>query len=50
MIRQIIDLLQLHSWNVKSEIIEIAKGKNELPKNFKGVIKKNKRAWQLPKL
>ena len=50
MLRLTIDLLQLNSWQVKSEIIQIAKGKNELPKNFKGAIKKNKRAWQLRKL
>lgn len=49
MLRLTIDLLQLNSWEVKSETIQIAKGKNELPKNLKGVIKKNKRAWQLPK-
>ena len=49
MLRLIIDLLQLDNWKVKSETIEIAKGKNELPKNLKGVIKKNKRAWQLQK-
>jgi len=43
MIKQILDLLKLDSWNVGSETIEIAKGKNELPKNFKGAIKKLKR-------
>lgn len=50
MLRLTIDLLQLDNWKVKSETIEIAKGKNELPKNFKGAIKKNKRQWQLRKL
>ena len=50
MLKLTLQLLQLHSWEVKSETIQIAKGKNELPKNFKGAIKKNKRAWQLRKL
>lgn len=45
MIKLVIELLQIHSWNVGSETIEIAKGKNELPKTFKGAIKKLK--WQL---
>lgn len=43
MLKQIIELLQLGSWNVGSDIIEIAKGKNELPKDFKGAVKKIKR-------
>lgn len=46
MLRQIIELLQLGSWEVGSETIEIAKGKNELPKDFKGVTKKITRKWQ----
>jgi hypothetical protein len=50
MLKLIIELLQLHNWEVGSENIEIAKGKNELPKNFKGAIKNNKRQWRLRKL
>jgi len=50
MIKQIIDLLQSQDWtNIKSEEIEIAKGKFELPKNVSGAIKKAKRQWQLKK-
>jgi len=43
MIKQIIDLLRICNWEVGSEVIEIAKGKNELPKTFKGAVKKIKR-------
>ena len=50
MLKLIIELLQLHNWEVGSETIEIAKGKNELPKNLKGAIKINKRQWRLRKL
>ena len=45
MLRNIIDLLQSADWLVKCEIIEIAKGKNELPKTIKGATKKIKRQW-----
>lgn len=50
MLKLIIEFLQLNSWEVESETIQIAKGKNELPKNFKGAINKNKRQWRLRKL
>lgn len=43
MIKQIIDLLKANDWNKSGEFIEIAKGKNELPKSFKGIKNKLKR-------
>lgn len=43
MIKQIIDLLKSNDWHKSGEFIEIAKGKNELPKNFKGIKNKLKR-------
>lgn len=47
MIKEIIELLQADEWqNAKSENIEIAKGKNEIPKTYKGLVKKIKRRWQ----
>lgn len=50
MIRVIIELLQSNEWlNTGSEVIELAKGKNELPKNIKGIKKKAKRQWQSKK-
>lgn len=39
MIKHIIDLLIIDDHFGKSEIIEIAKGKNEYPKTFKGLFK-----------
>lgn len=46
MIRLVIDLLQMDEWhNTGSEAIEIAKGKYELPRTFKGAVKKLKRQW-----
>ena len=41
--KQILDLLQVEEWYASSEIIEIAKGKYELPTTFKGWYKKIKR-------
>ena len=41
--KEIIDLLQANDWNNVSELVEIAKGKYELPKNYKGWVKKIKR-------
>lgn len=47
MIRLIIDLLQSDDWlNTGSEVIEVAKGKNELATNFKTAKRKIKRQWQ----
>ena len=39
MIKHIIDLLIIDDHFAQSEIIEIAKGKNELPKSFKRLFK-----------
>jgi hypothetical protein len=41
--KEIIDLLQANDWNNVSELVEIAKGKYHLPKNYKGWVKKIKR-------
>jgi len=51
MLKHIIELLQLQDHYGVSENIEIAKGKNELPKSFKKTIPKLKRLikWQLQK-
>ena len=46
MIKEIIDLLQHDTWNVKSDVIDIAKGKNHLPKNIKQLKNKIKRQWE----
>jgi hypothetical protein len=47
MIKLVIDLLTSNEWyGTKSEVLEIAKGKYELPKDFKGTISKIKRIWQ----
>lgn len=47
MIQVIFDLLTSNEWyGTKSEVIEIAKGKYELPKNFKGMVAKIKRICQ----
>ena len=44
MIKVVIDLLTSSEWyGTKSEVIEIAKGKYELPTNFKGTVTKIKR-------
>jgi hypothetical protein len=45
MIKLVIDLLTLMSGTVR-KVLEIAKGKYELPKDFKGTISKIKRIWQ----
>ena len=48
MLKNIITLLQLHEHYGVSENIEIAKGKNELPKSFKQGYRQSKRElkWQ----
>jgi len=44
MIAKIIDLLQSQDWDKeKYPTIALAKGKNELPKNFKEIFKKLKK-------
>lgn len=47
MIKQILDLLALHEHYGQSEIIEIAKGKNAIPKTFKQAIEQIKRQWKI---
>ena len=51
MLKNIIQLLQIHDHYGVSENIEIAKGKNELPKSFKKTVPQLKRLikWQLQK-
>lgn len=50
MIKTVIDLLTSNEWyKTQSETIEIAKGKYELPTDFKGTVSKIKRIWQLRK-
>lgn len=51
MLKNIIQLLQLQDHYGVSENIEIAKGKNELPKSFKQAKKQFKRKlkWQIIK-
>lgn len=45
MIKSVLQLLQLHDWLNCGDIVEKAKGKNELPKTFKKATKKIKREW-----
>lgn len=47
----VLELLALSDWYNVSEVIEIAKGKNELPTNLKKGFKQIKRVskWQLKK-
>lgn len=47
MIRQILDLLALDDHYGQSEIIEIAKGKNAIPKTLKEGLKQIKRQWKI---
>ncbi len=51
MINYIIDILQLNDWHGKSDAIEIAKGKNELPLTWSDIKKRFKRKlkWELRK-
>ena len=49
MIKLILELLQQDEFLDGGEAIQIAKGKYELPKDFKGAMKKIKRQWQLRK-
>lgn len=46
MIKQIIDLLNILPHYGQSDIIEIAKGKNELPKTFTMAFEQIKRQWK----
>ena len=45
--KEIINLLQSHSWIGESENIDIAKGKYEMTITWSGMIDKIKRIWQL---
>jgi hypothetical protein len=47
--KEIIILLRSENWLNVSETVELAKGKNELPKGFKNSFKKLARQWQLRK-
>jgi hypothetical protein len=47
MLKNIIDLLQLHTYEGVSDRIEIAKGKNSFPKSWKDVFNKIKRHAKL---
>ena len=51
MIKETLDLLRLADWYGQSEAIEIAKGKNQLPKTIKQGINQIKRSykWQTRK-
>lgn len=49
MINIILELLQQDDFLNVSENVEIAKGKYELPKDFKGLKNKIKRQWLLRK-
>lgn len=44
MIAQIVEALQVAEVG-KNELIDIAKGRYELPKNFKDIIKHGKKSW-----
>jgi hypothetical protein len=46
MIKNILYMLRSQEHYVKSDIIEIAKGKYEIPSTLKMVIKQIKRKWQ----
>lgn len=46
MIKEIIEALQHDKWLNAGNFIEIAKGKNQLPKTAKQTINKIKRQWQ----
>ena len=45
MLKNIIDLLQCSDWYGAGECVEIAKGKNEMPKSLKDAKIKFKRQW-----
>lgn len=49
MIKNIIELLSIDDYNGISERVEIAKGKNELPNNWKDVFNKIKRHSKMKK-
>lgn len=44
--KEIIDLLQSHTWRGESENIDIAKGKHEMTLTWSGMVDKIKRIWQ----
>ncbi len=46
MIKIILDLLRSDEWANQSEAIDMAKGKYELPRNFKELKHKIGRQWQ----
>jgi hypothetical protein len=46
MIKHILDLLALDEFYGQSELIEIAKGKNEIPTTWKKAFKQIKRQWK----
>ena len=50
MLKNILQLLQLHEHYGVSENIEIAKGKNELPKTFKKTFNQIKREYKCLKI
>lgn len=43
MIKNILDMLKIDDFYGKSEFIDIAKGKHEIPKTIKGAYKQGKR-------
>jgi hypothetical protein len=47
MIKNILDLLALDEHYGQSEVIEIAKGKYQLPKTFKQAFEQIKRQWKI---
>ena len=49
MITETIRLLKMAEWEGISDNIEIAKGKNQLPKTIKQGIKQEIRKWQIKK-
>ena len=46
---QVFELLRLADWMGESDVIEIAKGKNEIPTTLKKGIIQIKRQWQILK-
>jgi len=49
MIKLILEMLQLDDHYGQSELIEIAKGKYEIPTTFKQTFKQIKREWKIKK-
>lgn len=48
--KEIINLLKSSDWVNVSNYVDLAKGKNELPKGYKNSIKKLRREWQSRKI